>query len=186
MTILRRAAPTRWLYPAILLLLFMEKSSALEIAGYGGSASWTQIGFWTRTTEQSRRSGGHLVFFPGWLAPAHGWPGESWDSCDDVAVYEWQSGSSTYSRIGDNYPKTWQPSHPQRVSFRRWQRGCARRRRRLLRVRIGLDRPRVPLLRRLLATGRFRYRRAFDRGRRNVKVSISSDGKVLSVGNSEI
>ena len=44
MTILRRAAPTRWLYPAILLLLFMEKSSALEIAGYGGSASWTQIG----------------------------------------------------------------------------------------------------------------------------------------------
>ena len=45
MTILRRAAPTRWLYPAILLLLFMEKSSALEIAGYGGSASWTQIGF---------------------------------------------------------------------------------------------------------------------------------------------
>ena len=31
MTILRRAAPTRWLYPAILLLLFMEKSSALEI-----------------------------------------------------------------------------------------------------------------------------------------------------------
>ena len=44
MTILRRAAPTRWLYPAILLLLFMEKSSAVEIAGYGGSASWTQIG----------------------------------------------------------------------------------------------------------------------------------------------
>jgi len=44
MTILRRAAPTRWLYPAILLLLFMEKSSALEIAGYGGSASWTQVG----------------------------------------------------------------------------------------------------------------------------------------------
>jgi hypothetical protein len=32
MTILRRAAPTRWLYPAILLLLFMEKASALEIA----------------------------------------------------------------------------------------------------------------------------------------------------------
>ena len=63
MTILRRAAPTRWLYPAILLLLFMEKSSALEIAGYGGSASWTQIGFWTRTTEDKAGAPGGILSF---------------------------------------------------------------------------------------------------------------------------
>jgi len=95
MTILRRAAPTRWLYPAILLLLFMEKSSALEIAGYGGSASWTQISFMDPYDgDKAGDTGGILSFSQDGSRLLIGWPGLSWDSCDDVAVYEWQSGSS--------------------------------------------------------------------------------------------
>ena len=105
MTIFRCAAPTRWLYPAILLLLFMEKSSALEIAGYGGSASWTQISFMDPYDGDKAGEGGILSFSQDGSRLLSGWPGESWDSCDDVAVYEWQSGSSTYSRIGEILPK---------------------------------------------------------------------------------
>ena len=106
MTILRRAAPTRWLYPAILLLLFMEKSSAVEIAGYGGSASWTQISFMDPYDgDKAGDTGGILSFSQDGSRLLTGWQGEIWDSCDDVAVYEWQSGSSTYSLIGEIIPK---------------------------------------------------------------------------------
>ena len=184
MTILRRAAPTRWLYPAILLLLFMEKSSALEIAGYGGSASWTQISFMDPYDGDKAGEGGILSFSQDGSRLLTGWPGESWDSCDDVAVYEWQSGSSTYSLIGDIIPKLGSrvihsaslsgdgnvvalgdgddDSGSESVWTARvfhysggsWQ-------------QVGSDIV-VPL----------------TEGASNVKVSISSDGKVLSVGNS--
>jgi hypothetical protein len=42
-TALPRATLTRWLCVAVFLLL-SGKSTALEIAGHGRSASWTQIG----------------------------------------------------------------------------------------------------------------------------------------------
>ena len=152
MTILRRAAPTRWLYPAILLLLFMEKSSAVEIAGYGGSASWTQIGA-TFESDGSDSPGMLLSFSQDGSRLLVG------SSYGSVAVYEWQSGSSTWTQIGDNLIY---PSHSASLSGdgNVVALGVVDS----IRVRIGLDRPRVPLLRRLLATGRFQYRRAFVRG----------------------
>ena len=101
MTILRRAAPTRWLYPAILLLLFMEKSSALEIAGYGGSASWTQIG--ATFESDGSDSPGLLLSFS--QDGSRLLVGSSYESTDYVAVYKWQSGSSTWTRIGDKIPR---------------------------------------------------------------------------------
>ena len=178
MTILRRAAPTRWLYPAILLLLFMEKSSALEIAGYGGSASWTQIG--ATFESDGSDSPGLLLSFS--QDGSRLLVGSSYESTDYVAVYEWQSGSSTWTRIGDKIPRlvyinsaslsgdgnvvalgdydstesgTIWTARVFHYSGGSWQ-------------QVGSD-----------IVG------PLTEGAYNVKVSISSDGKVLAVGNSE-
>ena len=52
---------------------------------------------WRHVRERRiRLSGDVVVFFPGWLAPARRL-GRS------VAVYEWQSGSSSWTQIGDNF-----------------------------------------------------------------------------------
>ena len=186
MTILRRAAPTRWLYPAILLLLFMEKSSALEIAGYGGSASWTQIGFVDPYDGgKAGAPGGILSFSQDGSRLLIGWPGESWDSCDDVAVYEWQSGSSTYSRIGEILPKL-----GSRVIHSASLSGDGN----VVALGDGDDysgSESVWTARVFHYSGGSWQQVGSDivgpltEGARNVKVSISSDGKVLSVGNSE-
>ena len=79
----------------------MEKSSALEIAGYGGSASWTQIGA-TFETDGADDPGRILSFSQDGSRLL---VGSSYGSSDYVAVYEWQSGSSTWTRIGDEIPK---------------------------------------------------------------------------------
>ena len=185
MTILRRAAPTRWLYPAILLLLFMEKSSALEIAGYGGSASWTQISFMDPYDGDKAEEGGILSFSQDGSRLLSGWPGESWDSCDDVAVYEWQSGSSTYSRIGEILPKL-----GSRVIHSASLSGDGN----VVALGDGDDysgSESVWTARVFHYSGGSWQQVGSDivgpltEGARNVKVSISSDGKVLSVGNSE-
>ena len=186
MTILRRAAPTRWLYPAILLLLFMEKSSALEIAGYGGSASWTQIGFVDPYDGgKAGAPGGILSFSQDGSRLLIGWPGESWDSCDDVAVYEWQSGSSTYSRIGEILPKL-----GSRVIHSASLSGDGN----VVALGDGDDysgSESVWTARVFHYSGGSWQQVGSDivgpltEGASNVKVSISSDGKVLSVGNSE-
>ena len=187
MTIFRRAAPTRWLYPAILLLLFMEKSSALEIAGYGGSASWTQIGatFDPYDGGKAGSPGGILSFSQDGSRLLIGWPGESWDSCDDVAVYEWQSGSSTYSRIGDILPKL-----GSRVIHSASLSGDGN----VVALGDGDDdsgSESVWTARVFHYSGGSWQQVGSDivgplsEGASNVKVSISSDGKVLAVGNSE-
>ena len=108
MTILRRAAPTRWLYPAILLLLFMEKSSALEIAGYGGSASWTQIGA-TFESDGSDAPGSILSFSQDGsrLLRVAARVGTVMTSpCTNGNPVRAPGHRSVIS------PKTWQPSHP--------------------------------------------------------------------------
>ena len=88
-TALPRATLTRWLCVAVFLLL-SGKSTALEIAGHGGSASWTQIGA-TFTGAK------HVLYFSedgsrllvgSTSAPAY------------VDVYEWQSGSSAWTLLG--------------------------------------------------------------------------------------
>ena len=187
MTILRRAAPTRWLYPAILLLLFMEKSSAVEIAGYGGSASWTQISFMDPYDgDKAGDTGGILSFSQDGSRLLTGWPGEIWDSCDDVAVYEWQSGSSTYSLIGEIIPKL-----GSRVIHSASLSGDGNV------VALGDGDDRVFGSESVWTARVFHYSGGswqqvgsdivgpLTEGAYNVKVSISSDGKVLAVGNSE-
>ena len=188
MTILRRAAPTRWLYPAILLLLFMEKSSALEIAGYGGSASWTQISFMDPYDGgKAGAPGGILSFSQDGSRLLMGWPGLSWDSCDDVAVYEWQSGVgfSVGTRIGDIIPKL-----GSRVIHSASLSGDGN----VVALGDGDDdsgSESVWTARVFHYSGGSWQQVGSDivgpltEGARNVKVSISSDGKVLSVGNSE-
>ena len=118
MTILRRAAPTRWLYPAILLLLFMEKSSAVEIAGYGGSASWTQIG--ATFESDGSDSPGSSCLFPR-MARA----------CSSARVTVPSPCTNGNPVRAPGHRSVISLDYPirQRVSFRRWQRGCARRRR---------------------------------------------------------
>ena len=114
-----------------------------------------------------------------------GWPGESWDSCDDVAVYEWQSGSSTYSRIGDIIPKL-----GSRVIHSASLSGDGN----VVALGDGDDdsgSESVWTARVFHYSGGSWQQVGSDivgpltEGASNVKVSISSDGKVLSVGNSE-
>ena len=114
-----------------------------------------------------------------------GWPGESWDSCDDVAVYEWQSGSSTYSRIGEILPKL-----GSRVIHSASLSGDGN----VVALGDGDDysgSESVWTARVFHYSGGSWQQVGSDivgpltEGARNVKVSISSDGKVLSVGNSE-
>ncbi|ACO68642.1 predicted protein [Micromonas commoda] len=89
-----RATLTRWLCVAVFLLL-SGKSTALEIAGHGGSASWTQIGA-TLTDDGGGKHGAILSFSEDGsrlLVGSNFYPYH-------VDVYEWQSGSSAWTPLG--------------------------------------------------------------------------------------
>ena len=93
-TALPRATLTRWLCVAVFLLL-SGKSTALEIAGHGRSASWTQIGA-TFTSSGSDKPGEILSFSEDGsrlLVGSNSFPYH-------VDVYEWQSGSSAWTLLG--------------------------------------------------------------------------------------
>jgi len=92
-----RATLTRWLCVAVFLLL-SGKSTALEIAGHGRSASWTQIGA-TFTSSGSDKPGSALSFSEDGSRLL---VGSTSDTASDayVDVYEWQSGSSAWTLLG--------------------------------------------------------------------------------------
>ncbi|ACO67440.1 predicted protein [Micromonas commoda] len=93
-TALPRATLTRWLCVAVFLLL-SGKSTALEIAGHGRSASWTQIGA-TFTGSGSEKPGSVLSFSEdGSRLLVGSIPVPAY-----VDVYEWQSGSSAWTLLG--------------------------------------------------------------------------------------
>ena len=93
-TALPRATLTRWLCVAVFLLL-SGKSTALEIAGHGRSASWTQIGA-TFTGSGSEKPGSVLSFSEDGSRLLVG----STYSPVYVDVYEWQTGSSAWTLLG--------------------------------------------------------------------------------------
>ena len=92
-TALPRATLTRWLCVAVFLLL-SGKSTALEIAGHGRSASWTQIGA-TFTGSGSENRGASCLSEDGSRLLVGSIPVPAY-----VDVYEWQSGSSAWTLLG--------------------------------------------------------------------------------------
>jgi hypothetical protein len=99
-TALPRATLTRWLCVAVFLLL-SGKSTALEIAGHGRSASWTQIG----ATFTSSGGSGWEVDKPGSALSfsedgSRLLVGSANSGTSYVDVYEWQTGSSAWTLLG--------------------------------------------------------------------------------------
>mmetsp|Transcript_6794 Transcript_6794/g.27715 ORF Transcript_6794/g.27715 Transcript_6794/m.27715 type:complete len:941 (+) Transcript_6794:112-2934(+) len=95
-TALPRATLTRWLCVAVFLLL-SGKSTALEIAGHGRSASWTQIGATFASKIGSDEPGSALSFSEDGSRLLVG----SVNSANFyVDVYEWESSSSSWAPLG--------------------------------------------------------------------------------------